>query len=95
MTHLPVVGLVDLLRTAYRPCPEVEGACGGVARWAPEEGRVPRGTGACGTLGGVEVVLLLAEPGDTFGGAYPPGFDACDFIGVASAETRSSYERPA
>ncbi len=97
MTHLPAVELADLLRPAYGPCPEFEGACGGVARWAPEEGHVPRGfTGACGALGEVEVVLLLAEPGDPLDGqAFPPGLGARDFIGDASANTRSSYERSA
>ncbi len=94
MTHLPAVELVDLLRTAYGPSPEFEGACDGVARWAPEEGHVARGyTGACETLGDVEVVLLLAEPGDHLDGdAFPPGLDACDFVGDASANTRSNYE---
>lgn len=86
---------MDLLGPAYGPCPEFEGTCHDVARWAPEEGHVPRGyTGAWGTLDEVEVVLLLAEPGDPLDGdAFPPDFGACDFIRDASANTRSNYER--
>ena len=97
MAQMPTIELVDLLRPAYGPCPEFEGGCRGVARWAPEQGHVPRGyVGAGGTLGEVEVVLLLAEPGDPLDGdAFPPGLDARDFIGDASANTRQNYERRA
>ena len=60
--------LVEILRPAYRPCRGFKAGCSGVARWAPTEGHVPRGfVGALGGLEEVQVVILLAEPGDPHG----------------------------
>ena len=97
MTHSPAVELVDLLKPAYDPCPEFKDACRDVARWAPERGHVPRGyIGACGTLDEVEVILLLAEPGDPFDGdTFSGGLGASDFVTCASQNTRRSYEQHA
>ena len=97
MTHLPAVELVDLLKSAYGPCPEFKDACRDFARWALGRGHVPRGyIGACGTLDEVEVILLLAEPGDPFDGdKYSGGLGASDFVNRASQNTRRSYEQHA
>ncbi len=92
-TQAPAVELVDLLRSAYDPCPEFTGDCRDVARWAPHEGHVPRGYfGAHGTLDEVEVILLLAEPGDPFeGDTFPLDMDATAIIGRVSTNTSRNY----
>ena len=62
----PHPGLVRVLRGAYR-CPHVRshgGACL-ESRWHPEAGHVPRGfLGATGALEDVELIMVLAEPGN-------------------------------
>lgn len=61
---LPNARLLDILEEACSPCPEFEDRCTSM-RWAPEEGHVPRGfLGATGCLSEVELVLVVAEPGD-------------------------------
>ncbi len=47
------------------PCPGFSGACRGVARWKPVLGHVPRGfVGGLGSIDEIEVVILVAEPGN-------------------------------
>lgn len=59
----PTRDLLALLTTAY-PCPSFSGACQ-TMRWEPLNGNIPRGfVGATGNLSDVEVVLVVAEPGD-------------------------------
>lgn len=96
-TQLPTVELVDLLRSAYDPCAEFYGACRDVARWAPRAGHVPRGYfGAQGALGEVEVILLLAEPGDPLDSdAFECDLGANELIMAASRNTKRSYEQHA
>jgi len=56
--------LRQLLIRAYQPCPEFGGACRDM-RWKPAAGHVPRGfCGAMGELSEVDLVLVMAEPGD-------------------------------
>lgn len=63
----PCPELVEILAPAFEPCRHFAGACAGIARWNPVHGHIPRGfTGAFGTLDDVELVLVLAEPGDPF-----------------------------
>ena len=63
----PCPELVRILAPALEPCRHFAGACRGIARWDPVRGHVPRGfTGAFGNLGDIELVLVVAEPGDPF-----------------------------
>ena len=56
--------LKRLLLEAYAPCPEFHGTCHDM-RWSPVAGHVPRGyCGAAGEIEDVELVLVVAEPGD-------------------------------
>lgn len=69
MSYLPARELVEILEPAYHPCPGFSGACRGVARWKPELGHVPRGfVGGLGSVDEIEVVILVAEPGDPLAG---------------------------
>ena len=61
---LPTAAVLDLLERAYGPCPSYANGCGSL-RWAPADGYVPRGfLGAVGDLSEVELVMVVAEPGD-------------------------------
>ena len=67
MEHNPVKEIIDILLPAYSPCSGFEGACRRMATWDPQKGHVPRGfVGATSSLEEVEVVLLVAEPGDPY-----------------------------
>jgi hypothetical protein len=61
---LPIKELRDILLPAFGPCSGFQGACRSM-RWKPERGHVPRGfCGATGALREVQLVLVVAEPGD-------------------------------
>jgi hypothetical protein len=61
---LPIKDLRDILLPAFGPCSGFRGACRSM-RWKPELGHVPRGfCGATGALCEVQLVLVVAEPGD-------------------------------
>jgi len=61
---LPCRELVEILLPAFVPCQHFRGSCQ-TMRWRPEQGHMPRGfCGATGTLDEVEVVFIVAEPGD-------------------------------
>ena len=67
MEYSPAPEITSILLPAYAPCPGFEGACQRVAKWDPRMGHVPRGfVGATSSLSEVEVVLLVAEPGDPY-----------------------------
>ena len=67
MDYLPSQELLDVLVPAYAPCTGFSGKCRGVARWCPTEGHFPRGfIGAFGDLDEVQLVIVVAEPGDPF-----------------------------
>src|SRR5688572_9749163 len=56
--------LATLFAPAYAPCIEFQSACKDM-RWQPDVGHDPRGfAGAAGSLDEVELVLVVAEPGD-------------------------------
>lgn len=60
------------LLVAYQPCPAFKTACQSM-RWNPMAGHVPRGfCGATGDLSEVELVLVMAEPGDPHDGEAHP-----------------------
>jgi len=61
---LPIKELCDILLPAFGPCSGFHGACRSM-QWKPEHGHVPRGfCGATGALREVQLVLVVAEPGD-------------------------------
>ena len=56
--------LQQILAPAY-PCPEFSGSCAREMHWNPSVGHVPRGfAGATGGTDEVELVLVVAEPGE-------------------------------
>ena len=68
MTYTPTQELYDILLPAYGPCPGFASSCEDIARWKPRGGHAPRGfVGALSSLEEVEVVLIVAEPGDPYG----------------------------
>jgi hypothetical protein len=61
---LPCAEMRDVLVPAYKPCDCFKSTCAGM-RWSPEHGHVPRGfCGAWRQLDDVELVLIVAEPGN-------------------------------
>ena len=69
MVYTPNKALASILRPAFKPCAGFDGACKDVAQWNPERGHVPRGfVGALGSTDEIEVVLLIAEPGNPYTG---------------------------
>lgn len=70
---LPCQELRDILLPAFAPCTAFRTRCG-TMRWVPKAGHVPRGfCGATGAAGDVQLVLVVAEPGDPHDGeAYVP-----------------------
>lgn len=65
----PCPELLEILAPAY-PCRHFNGACRAM-RWAPKLGHIPRGyCGATGSPAEVELVLVVAEPGDPQAGDH-------------------------
>jgi len=63
MGSLPCAELLEILKSAYK-CPSFSGVCSNVC-YKPELGYMPRGyTGAFGNLADIELILILAEPGN-------------------------------
>ena len=66
----PNDALIEVLAPAYEPCRHMP-VCGGRCRqshWEPANGHMPRGfLGATGELDEIELVIVLAEPGDPKG----------------------------
>ena len=61
---LPCNELRAVLLPAYKPCHGFGAKCKSM-QWLPGRGHVPRGfCGALGQLGDIELVLIVAEPGD-------------------------------
>jgi hypothetical protein len=64
MNAVPLPAIATILLPAYSPCGGFSGTCQ-TMRWAPQEGHVPRGfCGATGDPRRVQLVLIVAEPGD-------------------------------
>jgi hypothetical protein len=69
MRYRPCDELLDVLAPAFEPCVMFGHACSGSATWDPARGYVPRGfLGALGSIEEVEVVIIVAEPGDPLPG---------------------------
>lgn len=75
MNYKPTKELAKILQPALKPCSSFEEVCKDTARWVPSEGHVPRGfVGALGAMDEVEVILLIAEPGNPYSWeSYSPG----------------------
>jgi hypothetical protein len=80
--------LATVLSPAYR-CPEFDRACDQM-RWEPGVGHVPRGFyGATGEISEVELVLVVAEPGDPHPGEVHTGLrSAYEYKGKILREPR-------
>ena len=71
MSSLPVIEILDLLEPAYGPCPGFGSKCKDTTTWQTQSGHIPRGyLGATVSVGDVEVVLLVAEPGNPHQGSF-------------------------
>lgn len=71
LPFLPSPQLVRILLPAFAPCQHFGDSCAGIATWAPENGHVPRGfIGAFGSLEEIDLVLVIAEPGDPLKGEH-------------------------
>jgi len=82
--------LAKILEPAY-PCPEFEARCKSIMRWEPKAGHVPRGYyGAIGNLDEVELILVVAEPGDPHAGEFHP--EAPDKALNSAYEYAGSFE---
>jgi len=93
-SFLPCPELLAIMTPAYGPCREFAAACGAAARWHPGSGQVPRGfVGALGTLAEVELVLLIAEPGDPLPGERHGGSTANEFVEDTCAYTFAQLQR--
>ena len=69
MRYTPSKQLAAILRPAYAPCAGFGGVCKVAAKWDPGNGLAPRGfLGATSKLDEVEVVILVAEPGNPYDG---------------------------
>lgn len=57
--------LTDILILAYEPCGGLDSRCKGLMQWNPSNGHIPRGfCGARGITSNIELVLVMAEPGN-------------------------------
>ena len=92
----PCDELVRILAPALEPCPHFAGVCEGIARWAPVRGHIPRGfTGAFGTVGEIELVLVVGEPGDPFHDErYEPEKSPVEQIEEAAEYSFHALDRP-
>jgi hypothetical protein len=90
----PCPELRELLLPAYAPCANFAGACEGVARWEPAAGFVPRGyLGALGSLDEVELVLVVAEPGDPLPGERYEGTAPAEFLDQCAETVYRIFDR--
>ena len=70
---VPCLELKRILEPALLPCRHFAGPCAGIALWDPPHGHVPRGfTGALRRLEDIDLVLVVAEPGDPLPGESHP-----------------------
>lgn len=80
--------VATILSPAYGPCPEFAQACGQM-RWDPNAGHVPRGFfGASGELSEVELILVVAEPGDPHHGECHSGLESAYDYSTNAFRTR-------
>ena len=93
-SYLPCPELLTILRPAFAPCAHFQDVCLGAAQWVPNLGQVPRGfIGALGTLEDVELVLLIAEPGNPYATERHAGSKPIEFIESVCAYAFEQYDR--
>jgi hypothetical protein len=90
----PHPDLIRILAPAYQPCPAFKTACTSM-RFSPENGYVPRGfCGATGSLDEVDLVLVVAEPGDPQEGeVHTSLFSAYEYATVFFSTAQDLYSR--
>jgi hypothetical protein len=72
--------LRDILAPAFNPCSGFKAPCTEM-RWRPKDGHVPRGfLGAYGDISEVELILVVAEPGDPQPGERHTGIESAEAI---------------
>jgi hypothetical protein len=80
--------VTKILSPAYGPCPEFAQACSEM-RWDPNAGHTPRGfIGACGDLSEVELILVVAEPGDPHDEEQHSGLESAYEYSIMAFRTR-------
>lgn len=86
--------LARILKPAFGPCEEFKAACKEM-RWLPDVGHVPRGFfGATHDISEVELVLIVAEPGDPVAGESHHNIDAAyQYAGYALRTRRDTFHR--
>ena len=86
--------LAKILEPAYGPCREFGRACT-TMRWDPRAGHVPRGFyGAIGDLSEVELILVVAEPGDPYRGETHTGLGtAYEYAGKVLRAGQDKFHR--
>jgi hypothetical protein len=97
---LPCAELRGVLLSAYKPCHGFCSTCKSM-QWKPARGYVPRGfCGALGNLSEVELVLIVAEPGDPLKGeTYPvdspeAALEAvCEYVYVCFDSHKDQYHK--
>jgi hypothetical protein len=90
---LPCRELSDVLRPAYNPCHGFESICTSM-RWIPANGHVPRGfCGALGQLDNVELVLIVAEPGDPHSGESYSADSPDEWLAAVSKRVYECFEK--
>ena len=95
MYRIPAIEILDQLLDAYRPCRGFAAECRGIAKWDPDQGYVPRGfVGATASIHEVELIILVAEPGDPFpGSSFTPNAQPRSVMAQASRDTYGSYSK--
>lgn len=94
VAYSPNPALLEILSKAYR-CPCFDSACQ-TMRWDPTLGHIPRGyLGATGRLEEVELVMVLAEPGDPQPGDHETMEEAIRHATWAFREGEGQFHRNA
>jgi hypothetical protein len=84
--------LARIFEPAYR-CAEFDNDCRGM-RWQPDAGYVPRGFyGATGDLSDVELILVVAEPGDPHPGETHSGLSSASPYEYAGKVLRAGRDK--
>lgn len=91
--NLPCKEIADILFPLYSPCEAFGTECA-TMRWSPKQGHIPRGF--CGALGRpeqVELVLIMAEPGDPHPTeSHSPNSTPEEFFATTSLYSYHCYE---
>jgi hypothetical protein len=90
----PCTELREVLLPAYAPSRHLADECQHGARWDPGKGHIPRGfVGALGSLDEVELVLVLAEPGNPLAGETYQGGDPGELLDRCAEKVYRIFEQ--